>query len=319
MGNWHCIPSNCATVHYCEYEPPKIRWQYPNEPWQEINGADDYSTQVATPNFTGGQCFDRYVIKVTGDRYYYGNFVQSYTAFNSEVGGPIKDIKVVYYGWCLLQIVSTDSNGNDYTFYQPIGSPGNSFVITSIVITKVNGQIDNCGDLPSSCTFTITKNGQTVHTETRAVCPEVQKIPCKLSGVRHSIKIKKIPYLERVEVRDQSINTVYLPPANTPLIDVSPLPTECLNVYVTYILAPPILSNFVPLPGAFNLYQLIAQICSAPDCPPPEYQVICDCNSCESCPDGTCALECDGQICCYGSDGVSVKQIATSNYCGGQS
>ena len=41
MGNWHCIPSSCATVSYCEYLSPVVRWRYPGEEWQEIEG-DDY-------------------------------------------------------------------------------------------------------------------------------------------------------------------------------------------------------------------------------------------------------------------------------------
>jgi len=49
MGNFHCIPSGCAEVVYQEYEPPKVRWRYGVEPWQEIEG-DDYSlTQSNLP------------------------------------------------------------------------------------------------------------------------------------------------------------------------------------------------------------------------------------------------------------------------------
>jgi hypothetical protein len=133
-----------------------------------------------------------------------------------------------------------------------------------------------------------------------------------------AIEIKKLPYLERVEVRNQSINPTFIGLSNAPILDVSPLPPECLNVYLTYILAPPILSNYVPLPGVFNPYQFIAQICSAPGCPPPLYDVICsDC--CEKCPDYTCPIECGDEICCYNDYGVSVQTIPKSNFCGGAS
>ncbi|NJL53498.1 MAG: hypothetical protein HC930_17430 [Hydrococcus sp. SU_1_0] len=57
MGNFHCISSDCATVHYREYLPPKIRWQYGNEPSQEIEG-DDYSLTQAL-----GQCSVAYEVK----------------------------------------------------------------------------------------------------------------------------------------------------------------------------------------------------------------------------------------------------------------
>ena len=84
------------------------------------------------------------------------------------------------------------------------------------------------------------------------------------------------------------------------------------------VTAPPFLQETVPLPGAVNPYVFIAQISSAPNCPPPEYTVICDCAMCESCPDGTCPVECNGHICCYDTTtGVAVKEIPIDEYCGG--
>lgn len=53
MGNFHCIPSSCAEVNYREYEASKIRWRYGNEPWQQIIGADDYSTKIIKPPCPG--------------------------------------------------------------------------------------------------------------------------------------------------------------------------------------------------------------------------------------------------------------------------
>ncbi len=128
--------------------------------------------------------------------------------------------------------------------------------------------------------------------------------------------IDKVPYTERIEVRDQSIDTVFVQPGNIPFIETTALPEECLNVYNTYTLAPPVLSEFVPIPGVINPYNFIRQICSAPGCPPPEYQVLCDSCDCENCPPGTRAVTCNGVVCCYGSDGTSVKSIALADYCG---
>ena len=41
MGTFHCIPQGCGRVLYQEYLPPKVRWRYPGEDWQEIEG-DNY-------------------------------------------------------------------------------------------------------------------------------------------------------------------------------------------------------------------------------------------------------------------------------------
>jgi hypothetical protein len=169
---------------------------------------------------------------------------------------------------------------------------------------------------PTQCQFKVFKNGQIVHQETRAVCPTVEKIPCSLVGVPKTIEIKKTPYLDRVDLVNKSVEQIYLPPSNTPVLEVKDLAPQCLNVYLTYILAPPLLTSAIPSPG-FNPYQFIAQICSAPGCPPPEYQVTCDSCGCESCPGDTCPVECNGVICCYNDYGTSVKEIPLANYCGG--
>lgn len=50
MGNFHCIPSSCARVVWREYLPPTIRWRYPGEDWQEIEG-DDHSIDDQSPQF----------------------------------------------------------------------------------------------------------------------------------------------------------------------------------------------------------------------------------------------------------------------------
>ncbi|MEO0011711.1 MAG: hypothetical protein RLZZ535_100 [Cyanobacteriota bacterium] len=100
MGNWHCVPSSCAEVVYQEYLPPTIRWRYGNEAWQEIQGALNYSTQVITPNFTGGQSPNViYNVKVTGSTIYDEQpSNQTYTPVNSDYRGPIRNISVVYTG-----------------------------------------------------------------------------------------------------------------------------------------------------------------------------------------------------------------------------
>lgn len=186
-------------------------------------------------------------------------------------------------------------------------------------IPVVDRTVRTCiNPINNDCTFTITKNGQVVYKQFRSSCPQVEKLFCRLSDQKHVIQIGKLPYLERIEIRNQSIEEIYLPPAEFPILDVQSLPNQCLNVYRTYITAPPFLSDYVALPGVINPYKFITQICSAPGCPPPEYQVICDCvDECESCPEGTRAVICDDIVCCYDHDGKSVLNISLNNYCGG--
>jgi len=172
-------------------------------------------------------------------------------------------------------------------------------------------------DYYHGCKFTIYKEGEIIYQEIRDDCPEVEQTDCRLSDIQRQITIEKEAYLQRVEIRNQNIDLIFVSPLEVPLLDVSQLPNNCLNIYNTYTLAPPILSNFVPLPGAINPYQFIQQIASASGCPPPEYEVICDCD-CQNCPDGTCAKECDDHICCYDtSTGQAVLEIPLDQYCGG--
>lgn len=328
MGNWHCIPSSCAEVVYQEYEPPKIRWRYPGFAWQEIIG-DNY-----TVNTLNGQCNTTYLVKGIAAKNGV-NYCETPNLNNNwslNVPGPIHGLKALFarqddrYSCpnytsivgkanLYLAYINFGSNPNDSSksiiyFYEPHTI---SDVVKITSIARTDGQPDNCG----GCEFTITKKGQIIYQETRSVCPEVEKISCKLSDQTKRIEIEKLPYLERIEVRDQSINTVFVSPNQAPLIDTKPLPSNCLNVYQTYILAAPLLSNFVPLPGFINPYQFVAQICSYPGCPPPQYQVLCDSCGCESCPGDTCPIECGDHICCYNDYGISVAQIPKLDYCGG--
>ncbi|MEM6613297.1 MAG: hypothetical protein AAF652_13775, partial [Cyanobacteria bacterium P01_C01_bin.72] len=122
-------------------------------------------------------------------------------------------------------------------------------------------------------------------------------------------------YLERIEIRDQDIQGHGI---GGTLIDSSPLPTECLNIYKTFTAAPPFPNNTVPTAAIFNPYEFVAQICSDVGCPPPEYTVVCRCG--EECPAGTCAVFCGDHVCCHDPNtGNSVYQIPLGEYSGGDS
>lgn len=325
MGNWHCIDSSCAKVHYREYLPPVVRWRYPGESWNEIN-ADDY-TIVQPP----GQCDTNYHLQ--------GRFEAAYKFNNPEAcrglwqwqSSPSSPVPGKIIGWdefiinnfnSYWRIIYEDSNGSiryytqilDLIFRVPItnvtncdqsgakGWKGGFFSIDTI--ERADGEPDNCGD----CIFTITKNNEIVHQETRDVCPEVEKLDCQLSEENKVIKIDKLPYLQRVEVVDYEIVKLFLN------VFRGQIPDECLNIYLNDTTGIIPLPGGVPLPYTYTSWQLITQICSKPGCPPPEYQVICNCN-CDTCPDDTCAVECDGHICCYDNNGIAIKSIAIEDYC----
>jgi hypothetical protein len=313
MGNWHCISSSCATVHYREYLGGKIRWRYGSEAWQEIVG-DDYTIVTKFSDFKGGQCPE--------ERYQAYCSIGNQRLVGTQLNGKITSIECYkfpgnFYLNRTYYIRLTNHLGQQSSFSLITANYEGNFSKELIPLYKLPGCKDE--DL-KECTFKVFKNGQVVYTETRAVCPEVQKIPCQLSTIEKQIEIEKIPYLDRVEVVDYAYDvrlSLLVDSSNYGfLVEKKPIPSQCLNIYNNSITST-IPTNVANTPE--NLYLQIAQICSAPGCPPPEYQVICDCNNCESCPDGTCVVECEGQICCYGSDGVSVKSIALENYCGGQS
>lgn len=142
-----------------------------------------------------------------------------------------------------------------------------------------------------------------------------------MSKEQKVIKIKKIPFLERVEVVNYGYDVRLGFAIDGPkdygfLLVKDNIPDECLNIYKNNI-ASTIPNNFFQIANtAENNYQLIAQICSAPDCLPPQYNVECDCDrNCEECPPGTCPLSCDDRICCYDDYGKSIKEILIDNYC----
>ena len=341
MGNWHCVTSDCAKLVYREYKPPSVRWRYsPSESWQEIIGADNYELEQ---NWYGGQNPSvSYQVKYGRAAISNGTFV-GWSIFYAELPAgttvPIKGMRLLI-------------NNVDYGIYEHWGfnwggSPnpppngtrrrtytGQFLDATDTWRTYFNGSSQGhkiYGFVPAdgsveenpggaNCTFTVYKNGQIVHQETINSCPEVEQLDCHLSDKYKEITIDKFPYLERVEVVDYAYDVKFglLIDSNNYglLLQKGKIPDQCLNIYKNNIVSI-IPNDFLTITNTpENGFNLIAQICSIPGCPPPEYQVICDCDSnCESCPDGTCAVECGDHVCCYGSDGIAVSSIKKDNYC----
>lgn len=306
MGSFHCIPEGCGRVIYQKYLPPVIRWRYPGEDWIEFIG-HNYSY-----TFTEDCPVDYYLVEFWYDYYESGDLWQTnrYFRFPNLFYGKIINVQGnafsgVYYTHVAVHYI--DENGNQQIKRDFINtSPTSNYVVTDWKLVKPP-------DVECDCIFKVYQDGEIVHQSTRDVCPEVEQLPCRLDDVIKEIKIEKIPYLQRIEVRNQGIDYLPLP---TPLLRPYPLPEECLNIYKTLVTAPPFLQDGVVLPDAFNIYQFVKQICSASGCPPPKYQVLCDCD-CEKYPNGTCPVPCGNHICCYDtSTGKAVKEIPIDKYCG---
>ena len=127
-------------------------------------------------------------------------------------------------------------------------------------------------------------------------------------------KINKADYLpgvftKQLEVTDQAYN--FVPRTLDPINPYLEIPRHCWNIYMVAY----------PLPTPYLLIstaevQFVMQMCT--DDPGtferPILEVSCGCG--ESCPENTCAVECTDHICCYGSDGISLKEIPLVDYDG---
>lgn len=324
MGNFYCIRANCARVTWRSYLPPTVRWRYPNESWQEIEG-DDYALETIPY-----QCPAYY--KVRYYEFYGSNNTNrsSLRSLNVELVGPLVNHQLVRFSTVIQSWTETSNSiispPVEYkTFYfldvenftgQILRTRLNGSSVNGIEIVnyqRFDGQPDNCGD----CTFTITKNGEIIHEETRNDCPEVEVLPCRLEEISKEIKIEKTPYLERVEVVDYFYDVRYGLITDSDnyglLLLKGKIPDNCLNIYSNPIATLPPL-DLIPITNTPEVgFRHVTQICSAPGCPPPSYEVICNCD--EECPDGTCAVTCNDAFCCYDPNtGVAIKRIPFSDF-----
>lgn len=294
-----CKEDGEARVIYQEYLSPSIRYQYPNENWQYIDG-DNYSIEREV-----AQCSVPYRL-VTRFRSSASSSWREYRGSSLDYLPPFTNLRFVVdrsnatpyaegfptlsvyrpggtagYQWNnLLLFTCTDRQGKRVNKSTLAGNGGLQYQTQTMEFVRFerqDGLPDDCGD----CTFTVYKNSEIVHTQKRKVCPTVEKLPSRLDEVYKEIKISKQAYSEVVNVNQNSI------------------PDHCLNVYL----------------DRDNSSEFIAQICSGHNCLPPKYEVICNNNNCESCPENTCSIKCGSKICCYRSDGTSVKSIDISNYC----
>ena len=325
---FHCIPEGCGQVFYRPYLAPVVRWRYPGEDWQEIEG-DDYTIEQLPAQCCGSWdiTVEYYVPGCNGARTYSGARTVripygKYRRLEYQLDNPFVRTNIAVIYWDCRQnkektLFIWSSTGKS-SVIPNCGDPAaiHNQVDSTYQVTDVN-RVDEAEENCNKCSLVIYKKQQIVHSEVKSECPEVEVSSCRLSDVVKEIKIEKEAYLQRIEVRNQSIGVTYLPGFGTPVLDVNQLPQECLNIYNTYTLAAPILIDEFDVPGVINPYIFVAQICSAPGCPPPEYEVICGCDSCEFCPPDTCPVLCHGVICCHEkTTGKAIKSIPVDQYCG---
>ncbi len=323
MSIYNCIPNGCGRVLWREYLPPKVRWKYPGENWNEIEGDSyeienlpaqccgtwDITVYFSVPGCNGGQAYSGAgVVRIP-----YGTYQRM--EYRTDNPWARSLIQVVYYDcyqnkektlpvWSSTGKSSIVPNCQDPLAIHDM--PGSTYRVVDAV--RVDAGIEEC----NTCWFTVYKGDKIVHTELKDDCPQVEQLSCRLSDIPNEIKIEKIPYLQRIEVVDFAYQNFGLN------VFRRAIPDECLNIYrnLTTVL-PPAPGGFpVPANNVQDHYEFILQICSAPGCPSPEYNVVCDCD-CEKCPTNTCAKECGNYICCYDTtSGIATKQIEIEKYCG---
>jgi hypothetical protein len=323
-------------VVYQPYETGKIRWRYGTEPWQEIIGAGfTYSTEIVQ-NLTQNTSYQLvYESPIVSNGILQGwTNVESKQSLGTRNGISAWSVTFVDWKGTYNGKLQHSNAGSSAASFPPAGQ---RYVTVYLNLTTGNGlqtvQINttlglwalrieqtNAALRSTSCKFKIFKNGVEVRSETRSTCPQVEVIPCSLSPNKKAIKVKKFRYLDRVEVVPYAYDVRWGLITDTGnyglLLAKKEIPAECLNVYNNGVTStiPTNFGNIANTPE--QLYLLQAQICSAPGCPPPVYDVICDCQ-CEKCPDYTCPIECGDFICCYNDYGVSVQTIPKDKYCGG--
>ncbi len=258
-----CQQDNCGRIVYQEYLPAMVRWRYPKENWQEIEADDSFVEQETGKCFVPYRFKFRYRVSPSFDWNYGATDIDLYPPFSNPLirlddqtfgedpsGWPTLTVSFANYfqyggGRYLVFFELTHRNAQGETITsQPLNFETTYFnrehTTKFLGYERKDGLPDDCDD----CTFTVTNNGQTVYTETRIVCPEVEKLPARLNDVNKEIKVKKQPNLETIEINQNSI------------------PSNCLNIYLK--------SN--------DTTNFVSQICSAPNAPPPNYQVICGCS-----------------------------------------
>lgn len=323
MGSFHCVSSDCAQIRYQPYRKTgAIRYRYEGENWKTVEGSS-YELQqfssCATHHRINAKMNTVYkqsngTLYPIGERYaqiYYfetgllDRYELRFGYFQAPKGtGALQvrffsDIYPEGSRW-----ISLFQQAGDYWLPEEFAQGNYTFTLRPHQYSTV----DAC----NICKLIIKKEDSVVFSRSSLQCPEVEQEVDghKLSDRTEVIKVKKSAYLQQVEVTNQGIETYG---SDGSLFDTYPLPEECLNIYKTFVDVSSTSNNSDLAAETSSSYEFVAQICSRPGCPPPEYEVICNCS--QECPSGTCAVFCGNHVCCHDpSTGTAIEQIPIDEY-----
>ena len=202
----------------CSPENLSVRYRYPNEDWIEIDGDDYSIEESQNLNsgrvyrVKGKGTLARNYSRRYCNYYYWNHFSEGSGndgVFNSiktyYVHGPIYNWRNANYntvgrcdnhfktipalkgvtieGYSNIEILCHGSASNCDDLANKTEEPIWVTYFAAYRAVFINGGYERleffpCGDLPSTCTFTVYKDGEIVHEEARDVCPEAEYL-CK--------------------------------------------------------------------------------------------------------------------------------------------
>lgn len=223
---------------------------------------------------------------------------------------------------CYIQdsISTVQSNEPKYrkSFLYNYRSTNTYAAITDVTISHVSQELNDtfpplvCKTITSKCTFKVYKCGQLILQKERKNCPQIELFKCFLDYQNTQvISIDLIPFeglyvatgITNIFEVFNIINLIKSALDGLPFSD-----DDLLINYLQNLLGgneKECIIIFTHFPG--SPINIIKQICSTCNCLPP--QVIVECDPDEECPPNTCAVDCGDHICCYNSEGISIKSI----------
>lgn len=336
-SNSYCKDAGKAVINYRSYSEGKIRYRYPNQNWQEING-DNYEleetkksntiefpwyfiTCEATVNGRFPSTESRPIIFANGQTVkgktnasfsgvdlssVIGNYDSAFVRanFNYVQGSSFNATERVEDTNCFYRNINWNVNCDEEEFNQVFynrKSTSASLGVTNLrnfgLVEDVSQTHRTCSPSTDKCVFKVYHCDELVHEQTSQYCPEIEQIEPEL-GEEKSITVSPISKNHYIEVNNFAYSISSGTSKSASKISIPP---HCLNIYKVdgTFFNPVAKSNNDEHP-----LKLIAQVCSAKCSPPPQIDVTCF--PPEECPPNTCEVQCGNHVCCYNSDGISV-------------
>ena len=320
----------------------KVRYRYPGEDWQEIEG-DAYELNQDFPPEEGNvfnwhwlefdatvkgryppistipaklNDGDEIVVRVTGS--FSGNLkvqgydssstnwavIFDYTVKSQNTCYKAQTARTLFYGGKSVRTTaSTATNPGVVNIRNP-----------RLVVDEARASI-TCPVVNNDCQFVVSLCGDIVHEEIRDVCPEVELLSCELDFTKTTIEQITLNPFDLLYVTVGSggivgtalellLEAITVALYNFPL--GNSLFQELAQLLDSLITGNP--DNCVLITVLRNLSypEHIRQFCSSCNCSPPEVEVNCfD----KDCPPDTCQIDCGDHYCCYNSEGIAVLSL----------